>query len=866
MAFMNLPVCWRVITSAPLLVGAFVAGFQPSARAALPPNWRYITPLPQGNALLAAWAAAPDDLFAGGSGGVILRWNGTNWTQMTTATTKTIYSIHGLSNRDVWAVGGDAYATNQAERSLVLHWDGDKWTEMTPPNFSGWTYPFNAVHAVGPKDVWGVIDGGTFPVHYDGKKWEFVSMPLSAEGSFEAITSVTSNHVFFAGTHGQIVHLDSGNWRLEQKTESGNFTVNILQTLWAADAETVYAGGNWGQVYRRNSNGTWTDLQMGGGLMEGFNVTKLWGTSATDIYLLGIQSIRHFNGTAVTRTNDFQRHMRLQWFTGTGAGNRIYGVGPGGVADEFILDGQGGGTFSPLTVGGEAYLSLVPSGVASCGTNGSLIYGSSLYRQNTKPLIFFDGNNYYDFPALPPGMNTQSMVNAACAASLQDIVVAWDNQLTFERGVHRWNGNTWEGMGPSWVQPADTIAFWRASSGTIYACGSWRVTRWNGSNDWNQIYLVPDSEMQDTVLCTIWGRSDSEIYIGSRNGKILRFNGTTWVTEVTPSGGVLKGISGNASDVYAVGENALVWRRGSSAWQRLNGVEQREGDNFTQIVAGGDGVYAAQRSSGIYTGGGLGFLWRLTGSTATSVLKGLSDPIDILGYTRGHLYGIAVQSSIITDQPLPPTFAQQRVDLSSTNWTSLGSSGIEVKSSSPIPARPMTAGWRVDEPPSFVTNALPETPSSSQHWIVRANAFSQAAPTMLLRFHYDPAKLPAGFSPEAACLLWHNGKAWTTFPATVDPAAHTISTLGPASPGVWAIGTEKITPALPTLSIRLSNQAQLIVTWPVTSVQCTLESASSLSSSNWLPVDATPVVGDGQNAVQVPTSGDAQFYRLRRTQ
>ena len=210
-------------TSRIMRLGALMAGLialAPAITAGLPPNWRFVTSLPQGNHLLAAWATTPNDLHVGGHGGIIMHWDGKAWTQMSTPSQKSVYSIHGLSGSDLWAVGGDDSLV-MTNRSLILHYDGVKWTEVPPPNFSGTAPPLNAVHAVAPDDVWATTNSGTWPVHWDGKSWQFVQVPLLMEGSLKAITSIGPDHLFFGGTHGQIVHRDKGNWILEQRSKTG---------------------------------------------------------------------------------------------------------------------------------------------------------------------------------------------------------------------------------------------------------------------------------------------------------------------------------------------------------------------------------------------------------------------------------------------------------------------------------------------------------------------------------------------------------------------------------------------------------------------------------------------------------------------
>lgn len=121
--------------------------------AGLPAPWRFVAPQPQGNDLLAAWSPAPDQLYTGGHGGVIMYWDGTKWTVQATPTQKTVFAIHGLSPNAIWAVGGDPYTDNITNRCLILRYDGTSWKEIPAPDYGGYTYPFNAVHAVATNDV-----------------------------------------------------------------------------------------------------------------------------------------------------------------------------------------------------------------------------------------------------------------------------------------------------------------------------------------------------------------------------------------------------------------------------------------------------------------------------------------------------------------------------------------------------------------------------------------------------------------------------------------------------------------------------------------------------------------------------------------
>lgn len=832
--------------------------------AGLPSNWRFSTPLPQGNELLAAWAGAPNDLYVGGPGGNIQHWNGTNWSRMSTPSSKAIYAMHGLSNRDIWAVGGDAYTTNQADHSLILHWDGTRWTNMVPPNFSGWTYPLTAVWAVGAKDVWATTDIGTFPVRYNGTSWQFVSVPLSTEGSFKAIRGV-AGHVFFVGTHGQIMRYSNGQWALEQKTENGSFSANILTTIWGTDLTNLYVGGSWGQVYRRNGDGSWTDLGLGTGLFGGDGMTQIYGTSSTNIYILGTQTIRHYNGSSITQSNSYQLGMRGQWLGGAGVSNHIYGVGPGGVVTEFIADGTGGGAMSPLAVGGESFLSMTPKGAVPCGTNGALLYGSSLYQQGVSQLVYFDGAGYHSFPQLPAGLSNDCGVNAVWAGGLDEIVVAWNNLLSFERGVHRWTGTQWQLMGNTWNQPYNAAAFWASPSGTLYACTPWRITRWNGTDDWVDSYIVPEAEMQTTVLNAIWGRSESDIFVGAKNGKILRYDGSTWKAETTPGPGVINAICGNSTNVFAVGDDALVWRRTTSGWTRMSGISpSNQGDHFKHLVARSDGVYAIQRTASQYTGGGLGFIWKLLGSTATNVVQGLTQTVEAFTLVGTNLFAFSTLSAILCDNPEPSTLALERLDLAATNWSSLGVSRVALRVQTTGTGRPMVAAWHENAPGTFLNAAFAGVIPAAERWILRADQFNAGSvlPPAFVRFHYDASKIPSGVVPASATLFRFNGTRWEQFAASVDPVAGTLTSLVPAGTGEWTFGWLPRIEA-PTLSISSAAQNKVLISWPGILTGAQLEQWSGVGPAAWSPVAAQPSFVNGTNQVLLDTGARAQLFRLR---
>lgn len=76
-------------------------------------------------AMYKVWGTGPEDVWVCGLNGVVIRWDGATWTVVPTGSTQPLYTLHGTSATDVWAVGG-------AGNGVALHWDGAAFTDRTP--------------------------------------------------------------------------------------------------------------------------------------------------------------------------------------------------------------------------------------------------------------------------------------------------------------------------------------------------------------------------------------------------------------------------------------------------------------------------------------------------------------------------------------------------------------------------------------------------------------------------------------------------------------------------------------------------------------------------------------------------------------
>ncbi|MBL9138448.1 MAG: hypothetical protein JNK85_21445 [Verrucomicrobiales bacterium] len=842
-----------------------------TGRAELPEPWRFLAPLPQGNSLLAAWAAAPDDLFVGGHGGVILHWDGRQWTSHRTPTHKTIFALHGISRTNLWAVGGDPYTEVQTNRCLILHFDGQQWTEQVPPTFAGTTYPLNAVWAIAPDDVWATQDSGTFVAHYDGKKWDLVSLPLSLDSysSFRAVTAAGPDHLFVAGTHGQIAHRDHGTWRLEQKLDTGSFTVNIIGALRAFDAEHVYASGNWNQFYQRRSDGTWQSIPVPSSGPFGDSLFVIGGTSPTDVYLMGVQSILHYAGTTPVSRLDLSLAMRRQWFAGCATGDRLYGVGPNGVVHEYRVDGKGGGVLSPLTAGGRGDLRLRLNGAAGCGPHGVIAYGFTFDLPSEPPLLYFEHGTFHRFPVLPDGMQGSTEVKAVLAPHLDDVTVAWENFGDFQRGVAHWDGQRWSAIAGRTDQARGVIGLWRSPQGRLYAAEPFRLLHRSEDDDWVQDFAFGQEQIDDPIV-RMAARSSTEIYLATRQGRLHRFDGSTVRKETTPDGpAVITALLATETEIYAVGQNGLAWRRTTSSWERVRGITPRDQEPFTALAQGAAGVFACQSTPGNITGGGLGRVWKLTDGSAQLEVEGLSQNLEALASTAsGYLIGLTSQDFVVArgDSAEPATLARLE---SSSNWQAIGTTGVRLRTEPALASRPVVGIHRASAPLPFARSGASTDNASGVHgetWRLFKDRYTTgtALPPVSVGVLYRWDALPEAWRTEGVSLgLFAEGASAETA-SEWDPASYSLTSLASFDATVWTLRGITASAPPPELGFVRTADGRITLTWKPEPATLRLQSSRWLGSEAvWTDLEGSVSHPDGTKTMTLETTQASRYFRLR---
>jgi hypothetical protein len=256
-------------------------------------------------------------------------------------------SIWGASKNDVWAVGSNG---------TVMHWDGTEWSS-TPVKLQN---TFNTVWGSGPNDVWiaSALDTVFHSNGYAGAatEWRQVQMPVGNAPVF-TIWGTSADDVHVAGeafgisddtgfawvnTFTKTTIADGGTeWRAVQGTESVLSMWGSARDVWLAADNSMYTGWQRALTLHGTANAdggklTWTELDS----RSSVTLRALWGSSADDVWAVGdIGTIRHVTSATATEwqvvSSPTREYLNAIWGS---ARDDVWAVGDNGTILHY--DGQ----------------------------------------------------------------------------------------------------------------------------------------------------------------------------------------------------------------------------------------------------------------------------------------------------------------------------------------------------------------------------------------------------------------------------------------------------------------------------------------------------------------------------------------------
>jgi hypothetical protein len=175
-------------------------------------------PITNTGALYGIFAVAHDDIWAVGdqdlSSPLVMHWDGAAWSVWPLppiiGDDSVFNSISGTSATDIWAVGSATVIPGYSI-PLIMHWDGSEWTAVTTapdapsavplPDYSWLT----SVVALSPTDAW-VAGGRVYSaflepiiMRWDGANWQPASAQLFPRSHVQSVDAISSAEAFAVG-------------------------------------------------------------------------------------------------------------------------------------------------------------------------------------------------------------------------------------------------------------------------------------------------------------------------------------------------------------------------------------------------------------------------------------------------------------------------------------------------------------------------------------------------------------------------------------------------------------------------------------------------------------------------------------------
>lgn len=553
-------------------------------------------------------------VFVAGDDGVILHFNGTDWTRMPCPVRVPIHALWGTVRRNLWAVGW---------MGLILRFDGDTWRHVrgcvVDPAGKYPSVPENTplFDICGLEDgrAWAVGDRGTI-LHFDGTDWH--SEDSGTRAHLRSVIVLAGEQLLASGGDGTVLlRSGGGDWQKLDCAVASNFTAALA----LSDRSALLLGGR----YFVDSNGFRGDLVLWDG--------ETFETLRPDAHFSRFRAIGQIEKGIITVGDAGQIHLirdgkvdRVESGTShdllglvTLPAGEALAVGDFGtilVGDDAALD-----CFAPSIVSGEATPCWIPQ---ESGTDRQL-WGiwcdpkdGALYACGEEGTVLIQDRGKWE--ALPPAgdLGIHDLTHAAeggllAAGQLGEIhhfdgstwrkhfdlfmdvtiLSLWSDGRgrIFAAGdeglVLQWTGDSWERM-PSGTKSA-LYGLWGMDAEHLLAVGDFgQVMRWNGTR-WDAFNAGTEHFLFD-----VWGRALDDIFIVGLSGTIGHFNGQRWQITPARARNDLLAVAGRECDVVAVGAAGVAARHDGQRWDMdptgsTAGLRAVTVDREGRYYAAGDG-------------------------------------------------------------------------------------------------------------------------------------------------------------------------------------------------------------------------------------------------------------------------------------
>ena len=512
-------------------------------------DWRILS---DSRANTAVWMASATVGWAVGPSGAIRHTTdgGGTWALEASGTAADLNGVWGTSSTSVWAAGSGG---------TVLFWDGVSWEPQT----SGVTNNLLAIYGTNASNVWAVGAGGTV-IKWTGAAWVTQTVPASVNEDLQGVWASGPSNVIAVGTKGRVIRFNGTAWA---NFNSGTAATVDLTAVWGSGASSVWIVGTGGLI--RFYDGTAWGVQTSGTAVD---LRGISGASASLVWAVGRSGeVRFFDGTTwSSQDSDTNQDLNaIDVVSGTKAvavGNRTSSTLWDGAAWTSRQAPLPASTLPAVWATDDDKVWFAGNGGAIYRWNGaSFVSTPSGTNVALSALWGFDDNNIWAVGAAGTILRwngtawaaqtsgTTTALNGVWGTSTTNVWAVGDGGI-----ILRWNGSSWLKQTSGTTQNLNGV--WARDTANAWAVGARGTILKGSTSSWSA-----QTSGVTRTLNTVWGFGTS-VWAGGGAGTILKQTGTTWAAQTSGTTSAVAALTGTSATSLWAGAGPNILGGDGSAW------------------------------------------------------------------------------------------------------------------------------------------------------------------------------------------------------------------------------------------------------------------------------------------------------------
>lgn len=526
------------------------------------------TGLPSEYVFKDLWASQAGTAVAVGNDGVVATYDGSKWAGKATGNAELLNAVHGVGPDDVWAVGKSGAVLRGSATT------GD-FTLFEAP---GATLPtLWGVSALASNNVVGVGLSGTI-ARFDGSQWNQLSGPGQAGIHWRGMTGA-AGLVVLVGDNGAIGVL--GGAGLELPGSNVTSTLHDVATDGATTAATFVAVGDFGTVVKGDGL-NWAPMI---GIPTATSLRGVFVESPTSVFVVGdFGTALHYDGIGWSSltTGTF---VNLRTVTVSAIGTVTMAGGDGVVVTGTLAGGLS--VTDTLSPGSDLTAAWgLAEKVTLVGDAASVFHGGPNFISQATPItqnlrdvwgfsdsdiwavgllgkvIHWDGATWAEFPS-----STFEGLEAVWGTAPDDVFAAGAGGTLLH-----FDGSEWSKLASNTTNNLKDV--FALSPSEIWAVGTKGTIMFFDGLGWNQQTVTPEIDAEGTEipfvseLHGVWASGPDDAWAVGADGAVVHWDGVAWNDEKVSFGVTLRGIFGRAPDqIWAVGNEGHMIVYNGDSWQ-----------------------------------------------------------------------------------------------------------------------------------------------------------------------------------------------------------------------------------------------------------------------------------------------------------